>query len=118
MRILVLSFYYPPDLVPVALRAKSIVDALIEEGPSNLKIDVVTTMPNRYHSIKVFAPKYENENKISINRIVLPKHKNGMFDQVKKFGLFSFAGRKWGLKKEGKVEVATCTHLITERVAT
>ncbi len=118
MRILVLSFYYPPDLGPGALRAKSIVDALIEEGPSNLKIDVVTTMPNRYHSIKVFAPKYENENKISINRIVLPKHKNGMFDQVKAFVLFSFAVRKLVLKKKWDIVIATSSRLMTASLAT
>ena len=45
MRILVLSYYYPPDIGPGSLRAKSIVDALLEEGPSNLKIDVITTTP-------------------------------------------------------------------------
>ncbi|MDA7801163.1 hypothetical protein N8950_00275 [Candidatus Pelagibacter sp.] len=55
MRILVLSSNYPPDLGPGALRAKSIVDALVEEGPSDIKIDVITTMPNRYHSISVFC---------------------------------------------------------------
>ena len=43
MHILVLSFYYPPDIGPGSLRAKSIVDALIEEGPSDLKIDIITS---------------------------------------------------------------------------
>ena len=59
MRILVLSYYYPPDIGPGSLRAKSIVDALLEEGPSNLKIDVITTKPNRYHSLNILDPKIE-----------------------------------------------------------
>ena len=74
MRILILSFYYPPDIGPGALRAKSIVDALINEGPSDLKIDVLTTMPNRYHSLNISALQHEVSSKISINRFVLPKH--------------------------------------------
>jgi glycosyltransferase involved in cell wall biosynthesis len=118
MRILVLSFYYSPDLGPGALRAKSIVDALIEEGPSNLKIDIVTTIPHRYHSIKVFAPKYENDNKVSINRIVLPKHKNRMFDQVKAFVLFSFAVRKFVSQKKWDIVIATSSRLMTASLAT
>ena len=101
MRVLVLSFYYPPDIGPGSLRAKSIVDALIEEGPSDLKIDVITTMPNRYHSLNVSALKYEDVSKISINRITLSKHKSGMFDQAKAFVLFGFAVRKLILKKNG-----------------
>ena len=56
MRILVLSYYYPPDIGPGSLRAKSIVDALLDEGPSNLKIDVITTKPNRYHSLNILDP--------------------------------------------------------------
>ena len=88
MRILILSFYYPPDIGPGALRAKSIVDALIKEGPSDLKIDVLTTMPNRYHSLNIPALQHEVSSKISINRFVLPKHKNGILDQSKAF--FSF----------------------------
>ena len=80
MRILVLSYYYPPDIGPGSLRAKSIVDALLEEGPSNLKIDVITTKPNRYHSLKILDPKIINNDKVSINRITLPQHKNNILN--------------------------------------
>ena len=113
MRVLVLSFYYPPDIGPGSLRAKSIVDALIEEGPSDLKIDVITTMPNRYHSLNVSALKYEDVSKISINRITLPKHKSGMFDQAKAFVLFAFAVRKLILKKKWDIVIITSSRLMT-----
>ena len=85
MRILILSFYYPPDIGPGALRAKSIVDALINEGPSDLKIDVLTTMPNRYHSLNIPALRHEVNDKISINRFNLPKHKNRILDQLDRY---------------------------------
>ena len=66
MRILILSFFYPPDIGPGALRAKSIVDSLIKEGPSDLEIDVLTTMPNRYHSLNISALRHEIDGKVSI----------------------------------------------------
>ena len=85
MRILVLSFYYPPDIGPGALRAKSIVDALVKEGPPNLKIDIITTKPNRYSSLKVFSESYEKNSKIFIKRVNIPKHANDIFGQIKAF---------------------------------
>ena len=100
MRILLLSFYFPPDIGPGPLRAKSIVDALIEEGPTDLKIDVITTMPNRYHSLNISALKYEDSTKVSIKRISLPKHKSGMFDQARAFIIFSIEVRKLILKRK------------------
>ena len=46
MRVLILSFYYPPDIGPGALRAKSLVDALMETGDKGLEIDVITAIFN------------------------------------------------------------------------
>ena len=101
MRILVLSYYYPPDIGPGSLRAKSIVDALLEEGPSNLKIDVITTTPNRYQLINISTSKNLNDYKVSIDRIALPKHKNRILYQAICFALFSFAVRRLTSKKNG-----------------
>ena len=113
MHILVLSFYYPPDIGPGSLRAKSIVNALIEEGPSDLKIDVITTMPNRYHSLDVSALKHEDDGKVSINRISLPIHKNGMFDQAKAFVSFSFKVQRLIYKKKWDIVFVTSSRLMT-----
>ena len=113
MRILVLSFYYPPDIGPGSLRAKSIVDALTEIGPSDLKIDVITTMPNRYYSLKVSALKHEDYGQMTINRISLPKHKNATFDQSKAFALFSFEVQKLIKKKKWDIVVASSSRLMT-----
>ena len=118
MRILILSFYYPPDIGPGALRAKSIVDALIKEGPSDLKIDVLTTMPNRYHSLNIPALQHEVNDKISINRFVLPKHKNRILDQSKAFFSFSLFVQKFIFKKKWDIVVATSGRLMTASLAT
>ena len=50
LRILVLSFYYPPDLSAGSFRANALVKALVDAGGANLQIDVVSTLPNRYDS--------------------------------------------------------------------
>ena len=101
MRILILSFFYPPDIGPGALRAKSIVDALIKEGPPGLEIDVLTTMPNRYHSLNISASQREVSGKVSIFRFILPKHKNNILDQSKAFASFSLSVQKFVYKKNG-----------------
>lgn len=118
MRILILSFYYPPDIGPGALRTKSIVDFLIENGPSDLEIDVLTTMPNRYHSLNIAALQNEVSDKISINRIVLPKHKNCLFDQSRAFFSYSLSVQKFIFKKKWDIVVATSGRLMTACLAT
>jgi hypothetical protein len=89
-RILFLSFYYYPDIGPGALRAKSIVDSLVKYGPSDIKIDVFTSMPNRYSSINISASQFEFSDKVSIYRVQLPSHKNNIFDQTIAFASFFF----------------------------
>ena len=48
MRILILSFYFPPDLSAGSFRTKSLTDALIRSTDDELEIEVITTLPNRY----------------------------------------------------------------------
>ena len=118
MRILFLSFYYPPDIGPGPLRAESIVNSLIEVGPPNLKIDVLTTQPNRYHSFRMKAKNFESYNKISIHRIKITEHKNRMLDQVKSFISFSLEVRKFIYKKKWDVVVSTSGRLMTAALGT
>ncbi len=118
MRILILSFFYPPDIGPGALRAKSIVDALIKEGPPGLEIDVLTTMPNRYHSLNISASQREVSGKVSIFRFILPKHKNNILDQSKAFASFSLSVQKFVYKKKWDIILATSGRLMTSILAT
>ena len=113
MHILVLSTNYPPDIGPGALRTKSIVDALTEVGPPNLKIDIITTTPNRYHSFSVPAKKFEENGKIKINRINLPIHKNGIFDHAKSFTYFFLGVKKLTTNQKYNIVIATSSRLMT-----
>jgi glycosyltransferase involved in cell wall biosynthesis len=113
MRLLLLTFYYPPDLSAGSFRAKALVDALIRRCELDLQIDVVTTGPNRYHSHVASAREREQEGPVTITRIPLPTHRSGLVDQSLVFGRFarrvlaSARGRQWDLV------LATSSRLMT-----
>jgi hypothetical protein len=50
MRILLLSFYYQPDLCAGSFRATAMVKALLKRLPAGAHLEIVTTAPNRYVS--------------------------------------------------------------------
>lgn len=113
MNILVVSFYYPPDLCAGSFRAKATVEALIRNIPKNSHIDIVTTMPNRYHSFKNSAQEIEYNENVTIYRVKLPSHKSGMIDQARSF--FSYARYVKRLVKGKKYDVVygTSSRLMT-----
>lgn len=88
LKILVLSFYYTPDLCAGSFRAAALVKSLLNSLPSNSEIDVVTTLPNRYSSFSVDVPAIENHPGLNVCRIALPSHQSGMIDQSKAFLTF------------------------------
>lgn len=113
MRILLLSFYYPPDIGPGPLRAKSIVDALFELDPDLKKVDVISTMPNRYHSLDHAAQANEECGQITIKRIPLPAHQSGMLDQAKAFFVFALSVLKLTRNHHWDIVIATSSRLMT-----
>ncbi len=90
MKILILSFYFGPDLGPGSFRATSLVKALKASAPE-VEVQVLTTLPNRYHSFNLVAPTAETADGVSIRRVALPPHRSGMFDQSKAFLVFACA---------------------------
>src|SRR5690606_36924617 len=62
-----------------------LVKELAEQVGGIAEIDVVTTLPNRYSTFDVNAPQYEDRDTYNVYRIVIPKHKSGMQDQIKSF---------------------------------
>lgn len=113
MRILFLSFYYPPDIGPGPLRAKSLVDALMEVDSESLSIDVFTTMPNRYQSHTIHADSIEEIDSVSIMRVSLPAHKSGMADQARAYFTYARAVKCYVKGKRWDVIIATSSRLMT-----
>ncbi len=88
-RILLLSFYFNPDLSAGSFRTTALVNELLARNLVSTKIDVITTLPNRYSSFSLDAQNYETKEAVSIYRIKLPTHKSGMLDQAKAFVYFA-----------------------------
>lgn len=80
LKILILSFYFTPDLCAGAFRAEALVQALVQRFP-RAQLDVITTLPNRYQSFSAEAPETEHRPGLRITRIALPLHRSGMRDQ-------------------------------------
>lgn len=89
MKILVLSFYFHPDLSACSFRASSLLNELMSMLPAESHIDVITTRPNRYSTFSAEASELERFSMLDIHRIALPSHQSGMLDQSKAFMSFS-----------------------------
>lgn len=113
MRILILSFYYHPDLSAGSFRTSALVKALLEQLPENAHIDLVTTLPNRYSSFSNDAPEYEGYSRLSVHRVALPAHKSGMIDQSKAFLSYARGVLKLVKTKQYDLVYATSSRLLT-----
>lgn len=113
MKLLFVTFYYPPDLSAGSFRAAALVEALLEKLPGNLSIDIVTTLPNRYSSFSSEAVEFEEKGNLSIYRIRLPSHHGGMLDQSKAFFEFFNRVRKFSTRSRYDVVYATSSRLMT-----
>ncbi len=80
-KILILTFYYPPDLCAGSFRAGAFVSALIKMMPGDLDIEVLTTMPNRYQSFNPDASRVEHIDNVTIRRFELKTRKSGFLGQ-------------------------------------
>ncbi|MDF1827378.1 MAG: glycosyltransferase family 4 protein [Legionellaceae bacterium] len=113
MKILILSFYYTPDLCAGSFRCTAFVEALKKQVSPDTQIDVMTTAPNRYASFDTKAPASEKKQGLNIERITLPTHKSGMLDQAKAFAHFSREVNKRIKHREYDVVFATSSRLMT-----
>lgn len=109
-RILVLSFYYHPDLCAGSFRCAALVDELAKLGAS---IHIITTSPNRYKSFDVTSEKFSKINNIVIDRINIPSHSSGMIDQIRSFYVFYNGARRLAAVNEYDLVFATSSRLFT-----
>ncbi len=113
MKILFLSFYYPPDLCAGSFRAGELVSALNMQSTKDIFVEVVTTMPNRYISYRPESiPDQDGSNTI-IHRIKLPNHRSGMKDQAIAFLYYAKAVYKITRYKNYDLIFATSSRLMT-----
>jgi hypothetical protein len=113
MKILILSFYYPPDLCAGSFRCKALVDALLKLKKENLDIEVLTTHPNRYHEYKIDPSTKSKDEAITLTRIKLPSHKSDFVGQAKAFKKFYSQAIKHARKNQYDAIIATSSRLFT-----
>lgn len=111
MKILVLSFYFSPDLCAGSFRTTSLVNQLKET--KDVELDVITTMPNRYASFEVSALAQETDGEVKIRRVQLPHHKSGMLDQIHSFYAYYNAVQKLVRNENYDMVFATSSRLFT-----
>ena len=90
MKLLVLSFNYQPDFCAGSFRSTALIKYLHKEIDAEDSIEVITTMPNRYRSLKNPALEYEEDGNVTIHRISVPDHDNGKFERFITFGAYFF----------------------------
>ncbi|MFV3335986.1 glycosyltransferase family 4 protein [Pseudomonas sp. NY15349] len=112
-KILLLSFYYPPDLSAGSFRAEALVQALREELGPDVEIEIITTQPNRYHSFITNAVSVEHSENLTIRRIQIPAHRSGIRDQAWAFACFAMNTLKLTYGKRYKLVFSTSSRLMT-----
>lgn len=113
MKILVLSFYYEPDLSAGSFRATALVRELLAQMSQGAQLDVITTLPNRYQTFAVDAPEREQRGALTVRRIALPTHRSGMRDQSRAFLAFAKAALRLTRDQHYDLVFATSSRLMT-----
>ena len=111
-RILLLTFFYPPDLSAGSFRAQALVEALREQSGDGVQIDVLTTQPNRYHCHASVTDAFEQEGRVRVRRIQLPAHKSGFVDQAKSFAAFTYQADRLAREDRYDLVIATSSRLM------
>lgn len=111
MKILILSFYFRPDLCAGSFRCSALVEQLKQQP--GIDIEVITTRPNRYASYSAEALEFESEGGVAIHRIALPEHHSGMLDQVRAFMRYYREARALVKNQQYDMVYATSSRLFT-----
>jgi len=113
MKIILYTFYYPPDLCAGSFRSVALAHELVTKLNDDDELHVITTHPNRYASHKANAKDIEIDGKITIHRLVVPEHKSGMLSQVRTFSVYFLSARKLSKKLNPNFLIGTTSRLMT-----
>jgi hypothetical protein len=116
LRILILSFYYQPDLCAGSFRTSALAKALSDVSSSQgvaPHIEVISTLPNRYSSFTSEAPALEEHSNLIVHRVALSAHQSGMLDQSRAFVDYAKAVFNLVKGKEYDLVYATSSRLMT-----
>lgn len=113
MRILLLSFYFTPDLSAGSFRTAALVNEMAPMLPPGATIDVLTTCPNRYKSFERPVELEERRGPVLVRRIPVPTHKSGLVDQSKTFVAYARGVHAHARGQRYDLVYATSSRLMT-----
>jgi glycosyltransferase involved in cell wall biosynthesis len=113
LKILILSFYFRPDLSAGSFRASALVDSLLEVLPAGASIDVITTAPNRYSTYTQEVAQVETAGALTVRRIPLPPHRSDMWGQSRAFLHFARCAIRYAASESYDLVFATSSRLMT-----
>jgi glycosyltransferase involved in cell wall biosynthesis len=117
MKLLILTYHYPPDLSAGAYRSAALVDALLRADHPGLAIDVLTTCPNRYASYRDLpvgaGTTVDPDRPVTVTRLPVGRHRNGLMDQSLAFSGFAARALRSVRGKRYDIVVATSSRLFT-----
>lgn len=115
-KILILSFYHPPDVTPGAFRIKSLLDQLSKQR-DDIEVTVITTKPNRYTSFNKSNTSDQLEIKyppyLRIHKIEVPQNNNKLILQV--WGFIIYASKAFSIARKSNWDLvfSTSSRLMT-----
>jgi glycosyltransferase involved in cell wall biosynthesis len=112
-RILLLTFFYPPDLSAGSFRAGALVEALRRLAGADVNIDVLTTQPNRYASHAFNAVSVEESPGLHVRRVHLPQVGEGFLGQAVSFWCYAWRVHRLTAVQDYDLVVATSSRLMT-----
>lgn len=113
LRLLLLGFYYPPDISAGAFRAQALVEALARRLPPGSELHVITTQPSRFVADDA-PPKEETlfTGHVKVTRLAVPEGR-GMASQVQAFAAYARKVRKLVKGECYDLVIATSSRLMT-----
>ena len=118
IKILLLTFYAPPDLSAGSFRVGALLDE-VRQRVDEIEIDCLTTLPNRYQEFDAEAKEFEEVDNVAIFRTRLPKHDNSMLGQIRSYLNYAWFVRQHlrSNRKDYDIVVATSSRLMTGALA-
>ena len=112
-RILLLTFFYPPDLSAGSFRASALIERLQRYEGADVQLVVLTTQPNRYTDHSVDAVSLEASPGLRIKRVRLPLIREGFVGQALSFVRYAWKVHRLTSNREYDIVVATSSRLMT-----
>lgn len=112
MNLLVISFFYKPDLSAGSFRTTALVESFKKNYP-DMKVDVISTLPNRYSNYSEACKKIESDGNVTIYRADVSTRFSGILGQIISFFLFFVFTLKLIIGKKYNIIYATSSRLMT-----